>query len=111
MQQIQIDALGLHPAQAALARLGNALAAGIVRVDLADEKHPIALAGDGLTHHELGAAFGIHFSGIDQGHAQVDTQAQGGDFLVMAGAVFAHLPGALADHGYLGAGQLLGAHA
>ncbi|MNP32006.1 hypothetical protein D3C76_1251590 [compost metagenome] len=111
MQQVQIDSLGFQPPQAALARLGNALAAGVVRVDLADEKDPVALAGDGITHHDLGAAFGVHFCGVDQGHAQVDAQAQGGDFLFMSGGVFAHLPGALADHGHLGAGQLLGAHA
>ncbi|MNH88933.1 hypothetical protein D3C87_1216950 [compost metagenome] len=106
MQQIQVDVLGLEPVQAALACLWDAFAAGVVRIDLADEEDVVALAGDGLRHDLLGASFGIHLGGVDQGHAQFDALAQGGDFFFLAGVVFAHLPGALADDGYVGAGQL-----
>ncbi|MNN98173.1 hypothetical protein D3C81_2175000 [compost metagenome] len=81
MQQIQIDVIGAQPAQAALASLGNALAAGVVRVHLADHEDVVALAGDGIADHFLGTAFGVHFGGVDQGHAQFDAQAQCRDFL------------------------------
>ncbi|MCY1187182.1 hypothetical protein D9M73_281340 [compost metagenome] len=80
MQQIQVDVIGAKPAQASLASLGNALATGVVRVHLADQKDVVALAGNGIAHHFLGTAFGVHFRGVDQGHAQLDTQAQCRDF-------------------------------
>ncbi|MNL08951.1 hypothetical protein D3C87_1296950 [compost metagenome] len=83
MQQIQIDVIGAKPAQASLARLGNALAAGIVRVHLADQKDAVTLAGDSIADHFLGAAFGVHFRGVDQAHAQFDAQAQCRDFFRM----------------------------
>ncbi|MNG05627.1 hypothetical protein D3C84_888290 [compost metagenome] len=76
VQQVHINVVGTQPLQTALARLGDAGAAGVVRVHLADQKHLVAPARDGFTHHLLGTAFAVHFSGVDQGHAQLDALAQ-----------------------------------
>jgi hypothetical protein len=45
----------------------------------------------------FGAALGVHFSGIDQPHAQFDVLAQGRDFPLVGRAIFAHAPSALAN--------------
>ncbi|MNT39144.1 hypothetical protein D3C72_1753670 [compost metagenome] len=81
MQQIQIDVIGAESPQTAFAGLWNALAAGVVRVDLAHQKDAGALPGDGFSHHFFSPAFGVHLCRVDQGHAHLDAQAQRSDFL------------------------------
>ncbi|CAI8795829.1 hypothetical protein EMIT0196P_20331 [Pseudomonas chlororaphis] len=98
VQQVQIDIVGPQAPQAAVAGLGNAFAAGVVRVHLADQEHPVALAGDGGANHFLRAALGIHLGGIDQTQAPFDTGLQCGNLGVALVALLAHAPGTLANH-------------
>ena len=41
-------------------------------MDLADQKDLVATTFDGSRHDLLGAAFGIHLSGVDQRHAEIE---------------------------------------
>ncbi|MNR43010.1 hypothetical protein D3C85_1615890 [compost metagenome] len=110
MQQVQIDVFGLQAPQAARAGLGNALATGVVRVDLADQKDFVAQTSDGFCDHFLGATFSVHFRGVDQRHAQLYAQSEGRDFTRVRRGILAHTPSALADDRYIDAGQFKRAH-
>ncbi|VVO37462.1 hypothetical protein PS689_05506 [Pseudomonas fluorescens] len=80
VQQIKIDVIGIHPTKAGFAGFWNSCAAGVVWIDLADDEHLVALPGNGLPYDFLGAAVGIHFSGVDQGQALFDAATQPGNF-------------------------------
>lgn len=69
-----------------------------MRVHLADQEHPVALAGDGGANHFLRAALGVHLGGVDQAHAPFDTGLQRGNLGVALVALLAHAPGTLANH-------------
>jgi hypothetical protein len=69
-----------------------------MRVDLADDEDGVAPAGDGLAHDLLGAAFAIHFGGVDEGHAEIDAKRQRRHHVGTARARFAHAPGAEPEH-------------
>ncbi|MOA17268.1 hypothetical protein D3C78_1375200 [compost metagenome] len=103
MQQVEVQAVGAQPSQAALAGRRDAQAAGVVRVDLADQEDLVAQAVDGIAHHILGAAFAVHFRRVDQRQPALDAFAQGGHLALARQAVLAHPPGALANGGYAGA--------
>jgi hypothetical protein len=79
-------------------------------VDLAHQEHLLALAANGLADHAFGAAFAVHFSGINQGHALVDAALQRSDFGAAPVRVFAHAPGALANDWDRNTGQIDGSH-
>jgi hypothetical protein len=97
VQQIEIKARHAEPFQAALAGLRQRAAGGILRIDLGDEKDLIPPPGDGLAHHFLGAALGVHFRGVDQGQAQIEPGAQGRDLGLPVGRALSHMPAALAQ--------------
>ncbi len=71
----------------------------MVRQHLADEKDFVAPAGDRLANHLLRAAVGVHLGGVDQRHAQVQPQLQGGNLVRTPLLLFTHSPGALAERG------------
>jgi len=110
VQQVQVDVLGAQALKAAFAGQGNTLATGIVRVDLADQEHLVALPGNGLADHFLGTTVAIHLGGVDQDHAPVNTGLQGTYFLGALVAVLAHAPGALADDRNGHSGQIERSH-
>ena len=68
-----------------------------MRIDFGDQEHLLALPGDGLADHALGGAVAVHLGGVDQGHAKLDPEADGGDFLFRRSRPFADLPGPLAQ--------------
>jgi len=103
VQQIEVDMIGAQPLQAARAGRRHAGARGVVRIHLADHEGPVALAGDRLRHHLLGAAVAVHLGGVDQRHAQVEAEAQRGGLVLGAALALTHPPGALADGRYRGA--------
>ncbi|MNS88078.1 hypothetical protein D3C72_1220400 [compost metagenome] len=111
VQQVQVDALQPQPRQAALAGLARAAAAGVVRVDLADDEEVFALhiaraqrLGHGLADHGLGTALAVHLGRVDQAVAQADGLAHRGHLGRAAGGVFAHAPGAETENRHLAAG-------
>ncbi|MNT52707.1 hypothetical protein D3C72_1897460 [compost metagenome] len=99
MQQVQVDAVGAQPPQAALARLHGAAAAGVERIDLADQEGLIAPPRQGLADHFLGLALAVHLGGIDQPQAQVQAQPQRGDLFGARGGRLAHVPRSHAERG------------
>ena len=66
-----------------------------MRIHFRDNENAIALTIDRVRHHFFRAAFAIHFRGIDQGHAEIDPQAQSRDLIRVRVLVLAHAPGAL----------------
>jgi hypothetical protein len=68
-----------------------------VGIDLGDQEDLVAAPGDGLRHHLLRAALGVHLGRVDQRHAEVEAEPQRRRFPRAVGAAFPHLPGALAE--------------
>ena len=71
-----------------------------MRIHLANNEHALALTLDRIGHDFFRAAFAVHFGGIDQCHAELDSEAQGRDFILVRPLVLAHAPCALAKHGH-----------
>ena len=101
MQQVEVDGFATEPAQAALAGRRQTLAAGVVRVDLADQEDLFAASRDSRADHVFGAALGVHLGGIDQRHPQFDAFAQRRDLALAFSGLLADMPGTLADGGDL----------
>src|SRR5215207_9398450 len=97
MEQVEVEAVGPEPAQAALASLDHALAARVVRIDLTDQEHALPDALKRLTDEFLGPALAVHLGSVDEGHSELDSEPKRRDLLRSAAAVLAHAPGALAE--------------
>src|SRR5258706_11283607 len=104
VQQVQIDAVEPEPLAAAIAGGGNAGAAGVVRVDLADdvqlftfERASAQRFAQRLPDNLLGAAFAVHLGGVDQSITQLEREPHGSDFFTLAAPRFAHAPSAEAE--------------
>ena len=76
MQEVEVEAVGPEPAQAALAGLDHALAAGVVRIDLADQEHALPEVPERFADELLGPALAVHLGGIDEGHPELDPEPQ-----------------------------------
>ncbi|MCY1382946.1 hypothetical protein D9M69_710250 [compost metagenome] len=72
-----------------------------MRVDLADQEHLIAQAGDGFADDQLGTTLAVHFRRVDQPQPQFDALTQRGDFLAALAGILPHAPGTLANHRHL----------
>jgi hypothetical protein len=94
VQQIEIDAVGLQPSQAALAGRDRAASRRVFGQHLADEEDLLAPARDRRPDDFLRPAVAVHFRGVDQRHAEIETQPQRRDLLAAPPAVLAHRPGA-----------------
>ena len=92
MQQIQVEPVRCEALETALAGGDRAFRAGVVRIDLADEKNAIALSGDGFAHQLFSAAVTVHLGGVDNVHAKLDTQAQRCHFGIVVASALAHSP-------------------
>jgi len=97
VQQVEIDAVGFEPLQAALAGLDRAATRGVLRQHLADEENLVAPVHDRRADELLGTAVAVHFRGVDQVHAEIEAEAQRRNFLAAPPAIFAHAPGALPE--------------
>lgn len=71
-----------------------------MRIRLRNNEHAIPLVLDRVSHNLFRAAFAVHFGGIDQCHAELDSKPQCGDFILVRPRVLAHAPGTLAEHRY-----------
>jgi len=98
MQQVKVEAVGGEPLQAALAGRDGARAAGVRRQHLADDEHLVAAASHRLGDDLFGAAVAIHLRGVDQRYAKLDAEPQRRHLVLAQPYIFAHPPGAEAEH-------------
>ena len=70
-----------------------------MRIRFGDDKYAIALTLDCICHHFFSAAVAVHLRGIDQRHAEINSQTQRRDFSRVRAFLFAHSPRALTQHG------------
>ena len=54
-----------------------------MRIRLGNNEHAIALILDRIGHNFFRAAVAVHLRGIDQCHAELDSESQGSDFILM----------------------------
>ena len=99
VQQIEVQPVGAQPLQARLAGPGDTAAPGVLGIDLADEENLLAEIPQRLAQEALRGALAVHLGGVDQAHAELDPQAQSRRFHLAPAGLFAHPPGALAEHG------------
>ena len=95
MQQIKIEHIDAKTLEAALARFRQLRARGVVRIHFRDDENAIPLTVDRVGHNFFRFAVAVHFRGIDQRHAEIDTQTQSRDLICVCVFVFTHAPGAL----------------
>ena len=100
VQQVEVEMIGSQALEAALAGGNRSMPGRVVRVDLADQKNLVALPFDRATHYFLCAAIAIHLGGVDQRHAEIDSQLQRRDFALALPCPLAHLPCPQADDGH-----------
>ena len=100
VQQVQVDDLGAHALQAALAGGDGAAPARISGQHLADKEYFFTLSGDRLAHQCLRASVAVHFGGVDQREAAFYPETQRGELLIARGAVVPHVPGAQTERGH-----------
>lgn len=75
MEKVEVEPVGTEPLQACLARAGKAGARCIVRICLADDEQLVANAAQCLGYQRFRRTIAVHFSRIDERHAQFDTGA------------------------------------
>ena len=97
MQQVKVYRFNPHPLQAAFTGRHHTAARRIMRIDLGDDENPIAPAGNGITHHFFSAAFAIHLSRVNQGHAKIEPRAQRIGFRRAPRSILTHAPGPLPE--------------
>ncbi len=71
----------------------------MLREHLADQENLVAPSLDRFSHKFFGMTVGVHFSSIDQTHAELDAETQRGDLLGPPVRVFADVPCTLSEHG------------
>src|SRR5579864_4462337 len=103
MQQIQVQAIGREATQAALARRDGAFGTRVVRINLADEEHLVAAAGDRVREQFLGAAVTVHLGGIEQPEAGLDARVEGLRLACAMPSRFTHAPRAKPEYRRVGA--------
>src|SRR5436305_8872027 len=69
-----------------------------MRIHFGDNKHAIALILDCIRYDFFRTAFAIHLGGIDQCHAQLDSEPQCGDLILVRSCILAHAPGTLTQY-------------
>ena len=97
MQKIKIDRVDAESIQAPLASLGQFRSRRVVRICLGNDEYIIAVTIDCVCDDFFRAAFAVHFGGIDQRHAELDSQTQRRDFIRVGTLLFAHAPRALTE--------------
>jgi 7-keto-8-aminopelargonate synthetase-like enzyme len=61
-----------------------------MRQNLSDDEHVIAAALDGLSRHFFGTAVTIHLSGVNKGHAEIETEFERRHLVGPVGANLTH---------------------
>src|SRR5690349_6654105 len=99
VEEIEVQVIGSEPAETALAGDHSSFASCVVRQDLAHKEDVFATASDCFADQFFRGAIRVHFRRINERQAEVETRAQGGDFLIMKTRIFRHVPSALAKNG------------
>jgi hypothetical protein len=99
VQEVEIEAIGAQSTQAGLAGSDRVLAGRIRWVDLADEEDLVPPSLDGFPNELLSGAISIQLGGVDEGHAEVDAEPQGGDLVRAASPPLGHAPRPQTEHG------------
>src|SRR3954469_24108803 len=94
MQQIEVEPIGFQALEAALAGFDDPLPAGVPGIDLADKEDLVAATCNRLPGDLLGAAFAVHFGGVNQRHAEIEAMSEALDFDIGLAVILPHLPGA-----------------
>src|SRR5439155_9522651 len=95
VQEVKIDCFNTKTLETALACLGQLRSGCVVGIDFRDNKHAVALTFDCVGHNLFCAAFAVHLCGVDQSHAEINSQTQSRDFLCVSTFLFTHAPRAL----------------
>jgi hypothetical protein len=101
VQEVEIDVVGLEPLQTALAGFDDTVPRSVVGQHLADDEEAVAQPARGLGNDLLGGAIAVHFRGVDQGQAELDSEPDRRRLFLRAAAVLAHVPSALAEGRHL----------
>src|SRR5947207_10288230 len=75
MQKVKVDRVYSETFETALTCFWQFGARRVMRINLRNNEHAIALTLDCISHNFFRAAFAIHLGGIDQCHAQLDSEA------------------------------------
>ena len=75
VEQVKVEPIGAEPLQARFARTGKAEARCVLWIRLADEEQLVAKAAQRLAYQRFRRTIAIHFGGIDERQAQLDTGA------------------------------------
>ena len=103
VQQIEVDPVGAQPLQAALARRRHAAARGVVRIHLADDEQPVALALRWLRPTTSSAPPLPYISAVSISVMPSSMPSCSAATSAFArAAALAHVPGALAERRHLG---------
>src|SRR5438445_1806155 len=100
VEQVQIDAVQRESLATAIARRGDAGAAGVVRINLADDEQLLARDGAGaqrfgkrLAEDVFRSTFAVHLGGIEHAIADLEREPNGGHLVATRARRFAHMPG------------------
>ena len=98
VQKVKVNRVNAQALKTALACFWQFCPRSVMRIHLCNNEHAIALTFDCVGYNFLSAAFAVHLRGIDQRHAEVETELERGDLGGELAAPFAHAPCALAEH-------------
>ena len=99
MQKIDVEHVGLQTRQAGLARALKPAAAGVLRIDLADQHDLLAKAGERVAEEAFRHPVAVHLGRVDHLQAKFDACPQGFDFSLSLRRDFAHSPCPLTNEG------------
>lgn len=101
MEQIEVDPVGTQAPQALVARGRHAEARRVDWQDLADDEDLVTPPANGLAYHLFRATVAIHLGGVDERHAEIQTQSERGHLVGATDRLLAHAPRPLAENRYL----------
>jgi hypothetical protein len=79
VKQVKINDFNLESLEGGFAGANGAADGGVGGENFADELNAIFKGCDCLADQRLRAAAAVHFGGVDEGHAEFDPVAKGGD--------------------------------
>ena len=92
VEQIQVEAVGLQPAQARLAGGNRAAPGGVLGQHLADKEDLAAAIGKRFGDELFSCAISVHFRRVDDRHPEVDGHLQGRNLVGARLPPVAHIP-------------------
>jgi hypothetical protein len=97
VQQVEVDVVGGEAAEASLACRDRPEPRGVGGQHLGDEKDLVSPSSDCISDEDLGVAVGVHLGGVDDRHAEVESEAQCRDLVPLSRRVLRHVPASLSE--------------